>query len=126
VLSLSTFRRKTGPVSVKKLTFRNAMAPTARLAAIAADAIIAIRRVPPIIVAVAGLAFGNLAARGALTGKMRTPCAPGGGIPTKRYWRASNRRAGRPATVIGRVSSIVTASGVFGDMQAARNAIRCG
>ena len=95
-----------------------------RGAAIAFYAITSIGPVLLIIVAVAGLFFGEDAARGALMGKLHDAMGEqAAGFLQTAIGSASNHHAGLLASVIGVVSLIVTASGVFGEMQTALNAI---
>jgi len=95
-----------------------------RGAAIAFYAITSIGPVLLIIVAVAGLALGEEAARGALMGKLSTMMGDqAAGFLQTAIGSASNYHSGVLASVVGVVSLIVTASGVFGEMQTALNAI---
>jgi membrane protein len=77
-----------------------------------------------IVVAVAGLAFGTEAAQngivGQLTGLIGKESAE---FLQSAIANAQNKSAGTLATLIGVVTIIVTASGVFGEMQSALNAI---
>jgi membrane protein len=77
-----------------------------------------------IVVAVAGLAFGRDAAQNAitaqLTGLMGQQTAD---VLQSAVASASSKSSGILATLIGIVTLIVTASGVFGEMQAALNKI---
>lgn len=95
-----------------------------RGAAIAFYAVTAIGPVMLIIVAVAGLVLGEDAARGALMGQLSGAMGPESALFLQSaIGSASNRGAGIIATIIGVVSLIITASGVFGEMQSALNAI---
>jgi membrane protein len=95
-----------------------------RGAAIAFYAITSIGPVLLIVVAVAGLVFGEEAARGALMGKLHDAMGEqAAGFLQTAIGSASNHKSGWLATSIGVVSLIVTASGVFGEMQTALNAI---
>jgi membrane protein len=77
-----------------------------------------------IIVAVAGLALGEEAAQGALMGKLNTMMGDqAASFLQTAIGSASNTHSGILASIIGVVSLIVTASGVFGEMQTALNAI---
>jgi membrane protein len=77
-----------------------------------------------IVVAIAGLAFGREAAQGAITAQL-------GGLMGQQtadvlqtaVASAAGTSSGILATIIGIVTVIVTASGVFGEMQSALNAI---
>ena len=77
-----------------------------------------------IVVAIAGLAFGRDAAQnaisGQLTGLMGKQTAE---VLQSAVASAAGKSSGVIATVIGIVTLIITASGVFGEMQAALNAI---
>ncbi|MBN8871959.1 MAG: YihY/virulence factor BrkB family protein [Rhodospirillales bacterium] len=95
-----------------------------RGAAIAFYAITSIGPVLLIIVAVAGLVLGEEAARGALMGKLEAIMgAQAAGFLQSAIGSASNHGAGVIATIVGIVSLIITASGVFGEMQTALNVI---
>jgi membrane protein len=95
-----------------------------RGAAIAFYAITSVGPVLLIIVAVAGLVFGEDAARGALMGKLHDAMGEqAAGFLQTAIGSASNHKSGWLATAIGVVSLVVTASGVFGEMQTALNAI---
>ena len=77
-----------------------------------------------IVVAIAGLAFGEDAARGAiasqLTGLMGTA---GADLVQTALQSASGKSSGILASVVGATTLLITASGVFGEMQSALNAI---
>jgi membrane protein len=77
-----------------------------------------------IVVAIAGLAFGEDAARGAiasqLTGLMGTA---GADLVQTALQSASGKSSGILASVVGATALLITASGVFGEMQSALNAI---
>jgi len=95
-----------------------------RGAAIAFYAVTSIGPMLLIVVAVAGLFFGEDAARGALMTKLGAAMGPqSAGFLELAIGKASNHSSGILATIIGVVSLIVTASGVFGEMQTALNAI---
>jgi membrane protein len=95
-----------------------------RGAAIAFYALTSIGPVLLIVVAVAGLAFGEDAARGALMSRLSETMGPqSAGFLQLAIGSAASHRAGVLATIIGVVSLIITASGVFGEMQTALNAI---
>ena len=95
-----------------------------RGAAIAFYTVTSIAPVLLIVIAVAGLAFGRDAAQGAITAQL-------GGLMGQQtadvlqsaLASASDKSSGIWATVIGIVTLIVAASGVFGEMQTALNAI---
>ena len=95
-----------------------------RGAAIAFYAVTSIGPVLLIVVAVAGLVFGEDAARGALMQKLGNVMGPqSAGFLQLAIGSASNHSSGVLATIIGIVSLIITASGVFSEMQTALNAI---
>lgn len=77
-----------------------------------------------IVVAIAGLAFGEDAARGAiagqLTGLMGSASAD---LVQTVVQSASGKSTGILASVVGATTLLITASGVFGEMQSALNAI---
>jgi membrane protein len=95
-----------------------------RGAAIAFYALTAIGPVLLIVIAVAGLVYGEDAARGALMSRLDEAMGPSSAAFLQlAVGSASDHSAGVVATIIGVVSLIVTASGVFGEMQTALNAI---
>lgn len=95
-----------------------------RGAAIAFYAITSIGPLLLIVIAVAGLVFGEDAARGALISQLGDAMGEqSAAFLQAAVGSASNHRSGVLATAIGVVSLIVTASGVFGEMQTALNAI---
>jgi len=77
-----------------------------------------------IVVAIAGLAFGEDAARGAiagqLTGQMGSASAD---LVQTVVQSASGKSSGILASAVGAATLLITASGVFGEMQSALNAI---
>jgi len=77
-----------------------------------------------IVVAIAGLAFGEDAARGAiasqLSGLMGRASAD---LVQATVLSASGKSSGILASVVGAATLLITASGVFGEMQSALNAI---
>ena len=77
-----------------------------------------------IIIAIAGLFFGEDAAQGAIVGQLTGLL----GAQTAEFFQgvlanASNRTSGVVSTILGMGTLIVTATGVFGEMQSALNAI---
>jgi membrane protein len=77
-----------------------------------------------IVIAIAGLAFGKDAAQNAITGELSGLM----GDQTAQLLQtaiasASKKSSGTVATLVGVLTLILTASGVFGEMQAALNAI---
>ena len=95
-----------------------------RGAAIAYYTVTSLAPVLIIVIAIAGLAFGQDAARGAISqevsGLMGKQSADMLQTAVK---SAAGHSAGIIATIIGLVTLLVTASGVFGEMQTALNAI---
>jgi membrane protein len=95
-----------------------------RGAAIAFYTVTSIAPLLLIVVAIAGLAFGQEAAQGAITeqlaGLMGQQTAD---VLQSAVANASNQSSGLLATVIGVATLIATASGAFGEIQAALNAI---
>ena len=95
-----------------------------RGAAIAYYTIFSLGPVLLIVVAVAGLVFGEDAARGALDDQLRGLMGDQAAEAVQTMIKsASNRGSGILATVLGLGALIVTASGVFLEMQASLNAI---
>ncbi len=95
-----------------------------RGAAIAYYTVVSIGPVLLICIAIAGLVFGEEAARGAIVGQLRGLMGDQAAeLIQTTIKSASNTSSGVLATVIGLVALLVTASGVFGEMQAALNAI---
>jgi membrane protein len=95
-----------------------------RGAAIAFYTVTSIAPVLLIVIAIAGLAFGRDAAQNALTAQLSGLI----GQQTAEVLQtavasASSKSSGVVATVVGIITLIVTASGVFGEMQTALNAI---
>ena len=95
-----------------------------RGAAIAFYAVTSIAPILPIVIAIAGLVFGRDAAQHAitdqLTGLMGQQTAK---MLEEAVANASGKSSGTLATLIGIVTLLATASGTFGEMQAALNAI---
>jgi membrane protein len=93
-------------------------------AAIAFYTVTSIAPILLIVVAIAGLAFGNEAAQngivGQLTGLMGKESAE---LLQSAIAGAQSKSSGTLATLIGVMTVIVTASGVFGEMQSALNVI---
>src|SRR5690242_10534890 len=95
-----------------------------RGAAIAFYTVTSIAPILLIVVAIAGLVFGRAAAQGAITAQM-------GGLMGQQtadvlqsaVANSANTSAGTLATILGIIAVIVTASGVFSEMQSALNAI---
>ncbi len=94
-----------------------------RGAAIAFYAVTSIGPVLLIVVAVAGLALGEDAARGALMDRLSGVMGEqSAAFLQTAIGSASNHGSGVIATIVGIVSLVITASGVFGEMQTALNA----
>ena len=76
-----------------------------------------------IVVAVAGLAFGQDAARAAIGEELGRLLGPSGADFIKSILaRSSDPASGATATIVGVVTVLITASGVFGEMRTALNA----
>ena len=95
-----------------------------RGAAIAYYTIFSIAPILVICIAIAGLAFGEDAARGAMVGQLRGIM---GDQPAEAVQAmiasAGNKSSGLWATAIGIVTLLITATGVFGEMQSSLNLI---
>ncbi len=77
-----------------------------------------------IVIAMAGLVFGEDAARGAVVERISGIAGKQGADAVQAMLRGiSNRHAGITAAIIGGVTLLVAASGIFTEMQAALNAI---
>jgi membrane protein len=95
-----------------------------RGAAIAFCVVTSLAPVLIIVVAVAGLAFGEDAVRGNLITELRGLFGQQGGeLVENLLARSSDKSAGAVASVIGVLMILVTASGVFSEMQTALNRI---
>jgi membrane protein len=95
-----------------------------RGAAIAFYTVTSLAPVLIIAIAIAGLAFGEEAARGALESQLGGLMGQAGAEVVQDIVRsASNPTAGKLASLIGLVTLIITASGVFGEIQASLNKI---
>jgi membrane protein len=94
-----------------------------RGAAIAFYAATSLAPVLLIVVAVAGLVFGQDAARGAINEELGQLLGPNGGDFIKSMLeRSSDPGSGTIATILGLATVLITASGVFGEMHTALNA----
>jgi len=95
-----------------------------RGAAIAFYTVVSIAPVLLIVIAIAGLAFGRDAAQNAITeqlsGLMGQQTAE---VLQAAVASAANKPSGVVATIVGIITLMVTASGVFGEMQTALNVI---
>jgi membrane protein len=95
-----------------------------RGASIAYYTLFSIAPVLLIIVAIAGLVFGRDAAQGAIVGQLSGLMGDSTAKALEEMIKsADNHAAGIVATIVGVVVLIVTASGVFGEVQSAMNAI---
>src|SRR6516162_9719156 len=95
-----------------------------RGAAIAFYTVTSIGPVLFIVVAIAGLAFGEDAARGAVSEQLSDLMGKDTAeLVEKAVQSASGTSTGIIASIIGVITLVVTASGVFGEMQSALNAI---
>ncbi len=95
-----------------------------RGAAMAFYAVTSLAPILLIIVAVAGIVFGEDAAQNAVADQLTALMGRASAEMLETAIKsASNKSAGTVATVIGLVTVIVSASGVFGEMQSALNAI---
>lgn len=95
-----------------------------RGAAIAYYTIFSLSPVLVIVIAIAGLVFGQEAASGAIVGQLRSLMGEQGAAMIQTMLRsAGSQHSGLIASAVGVVTLLITASGVFGEMQAALNAI---
>jgi len=77
-----------------------------------------------IVVAIAGLAFGEDAARGAIASQLSELMGRASAdLVQTALQSASGKSSGILASVVGATTLLITASGVFGEMQSALNAI---
>jgi membrane protein len=95
-----------------------------RGAAIAYYTITSMAPVLLIVIAIAGFVFGADAARGAIVGQLSGMMgSQSADMIQSMIQSAANRGSGTIATIIGVATLLITASGVFGEMQGALNAI---
>ena len=95
-----------------------------RGAAIAYYTLFSLAPILVIAIAIAGFAFGEDAAQGALTGQIQGLIGQqGADLVQSMVKGASNRHAGTIATVIGIIVLIILSTGVFAELQADLNAI---
>jgi membrane protein len=95
-----------------------------RGAAIAYYTVTSLAPVLIIVIAIAGLVFGQDAARGALSEQIRDLMGQDSAALMERMiLSASDRSSGVLANIVGIATLVVTASGVFSEMQAALNSI---
>jgi membrane protein len=77
-----------------------------------------------IVVAIAGLVFGEDAARGAIASQLSELMGRASAdLVQTALESASGKSSGILASVVGAITLLITASGVFGEMQSALNAI---
>ncbi|WP_158801984.1 MULTISPECIES: YihY/virulence factor BrkB family protein [unclassified Acidisoma] len=77
-----------------------------------------------VMIAIAGFVFGEDAARGVLFGKLKGMLGPdAAGLIQSMIQSASNKKSGVIATVSSVVILLISASGVFGELQSSLNAI---
>jgi membrane protein len=95
-----------------------------RGAAIAFYTVTSIAPILLIVVAIAGLAFGRDAAQNAITSQLSSLMGEQAAeVLQSAVANAASKSSGIVATAVGIVTLMVTASGVFGEMQSALNAI---
>ncbi len=95
-----------------------------RGAAMAFFAVTSLAPIVLIIVAIAGLVFGREAAQHALAGQLNTIMGQqSADFIQSATANAANQTSGTSAAVVGLVTLLLTASGVFGEMQSALNVI---
>jgi membrane protein len=95
-----------------------------RGAAIAYYTTISIAPVLLIVIAIAGLVFGQAAAQGAIVGQLSGLMgSTSADVLQSMIQSAGHKRSGTIATLVGVVTLLITASGVFGEIQSALNAI---
>ena len=95
-----------------------------RGASIAYFTLFSIAPVLLVVIAVAGMAFGNDAAQGAIADELGGLMGRDTAEATQAMVRsASDRLSGTWATVIGLVTILIAITGVFGEMQSALNKV---
>ncbi|MBV8916067.1 MAG: YihY/virulence factor BrkB family protein, partial [Acetobacteraceae bacterium] len=95
-----------------------------RAAAIAYYTVLSLGPVLVICIAIAGLAFGQEAAQGAMVGQLRGLMGDQAAEAIQTMIASAGKhRSGIWATIIGFVTLLITASGVFSEMQSALNYI---
>lgn len=93
-------------------------------AALAFYTILSVAPLFVIAIAIAGMVFGQAEARGALTEQLRGLVGDAGAeVATTTVEHADKPKAGVVATVIGVVTLLMGAAGVFGELQGALNAV---
>ena len=76
-----------------------------------------------IVVAIAGLAFGEDAARGAIAAQLRDLMGRESADLVQTVVESAGKSSGFFASLVGAITLLITASGVFGEMQSALNMI---
>jgi membrane protein len=94
-----------------------------RGASISFYTIISIGPVLFIVVAIAGLAFGEDAARGAIAVQLRDLMGRESADLVQAAVQSAGKSSGILASMVGAITLLITASGVFGEMQSALNII---
>jgi membrane protein len=95
-----------------------------RGAAIAYFTIFSLAPILVVVIAIAGFVFGEDAARGVIFTKLQVMMgSDAAGLVQSMIQSAANKRSGIIATVFSIVMLLVTASGVFGELQSSLNAI---
>jgi len=95
-----------------------------RGAAIAYFTIFSLAPILVVVIAIAGFVFGDDAARGVIFTKLRGMVGPdAAGLVQSMIQSAANKRSGIIATVFSVVMLLITASGVFGELQSSLNII---
>ena len=95
-----------------------------RGAAIAYYTVVSIGPILVLCIAIAGLVFGQEAAQGAMVGQLRGLMGDQAAELIQTMIKsASNKSSGIIATVVGLVTLLITATGVFGELQSSLNAI---
>lgn len=114
------------PVQMAQETLSGFMADNclSRGAAIAYFTIFSLAPILLVIIAIAGFVFGDDAARGVVFTKLQGLVGPdAAGLVQSMIQSAANRKSGIIATVISLVMLLLTASGVFGELQSSLNTI---
>ena len=109
-----------------KETFGDYMEDNAlsRGAALAYYTVLSLGPILVICIAIAGLAFGQDAAQGAIVGQLKGLMGDQAAeVIQSAIKSASNKTSGIWATILGVVTLLITATGVFGEMQTSLNAI---
>ena len=95
-----------------------------RGAAIAYYTVFAIAPVLVIVISIAGLVYGEEAARGAIVGQLQGMMGHDGAEAIQTMVAsAGNKKSGTLGTILGFAGLLLTASGVFGEMQSGLNVI---